>query len=399
MVGTGVFVYAGIGAGMAGPAVLLSLVLAGMAAACNGLSSAELASVYPRSGGTYEYAGRLLSPWAGFLAGWLFLAAKTTSAAATAIAFGAYLGTLSGIPPAALSLGLVVGVTMLNLFRLTRAEAANIALVAITVTALLVFVATGIPGLSREHFSPFAPHGIRGILSAAALLFVAYAGYGRVATLGEEVENPRRAIPIATVASLAGAALLYILVTFVAVGRIGAEAMGAAAQGGAPLGAAAASTWVKDLLALGAATALGSVFLNLMVGLSRMAFAMARGRDLPHALARLTPAKSPWAAVLFVGLAVGILASLRSLVALLSVSAFTVLIYYGLTNLSALKLSRENRLVPPAVPALGLVFCLALAASIPPKHLAIGAALLGAGIVWQLLWIAIRPKSFPKEIS
>jgi APA family basic amino acid/polyamine antiporter len=393
MVGTGVFVYTGIGAGMAGPAVLLSLVLAGLAAACNGLSSAELAAVYPRSGGTYEYAGRLLSPWFGFLAGWLFLAAKTTSAAATAIAFGAYLGTLSGIPPRAISLSLVVLVTLLNLFRLTRAEAANMALVAITVTALLVFVATGLPGVTLGRFIPFAPHGIRGILTAAALLFVAYAGYGRVATLGEEVENPRRAIPIATVTSLAGAALLYLLVTFVAVGRIGAEAMGAAAQGGAPLAKAAQAAWVTDLLGLGAATALGSVFLNLMVGLSRMAFAMARGGDLPHALARLTPAKSPWAAVLLVGLAVGILVSLRSLVALLSVSAFTVLIYYGLTNLSALRLSRESRLVPPAVPALGLVFCLALAGSIPPKPLGVGAALLGMGLVWRLLFTALRSKS------
>jgi APA family basic amino acid/polyamine antiporter len=393
MIGTGVFVYTGVACGLAGPAVLLSLLIAGIAAACNGLSSAELASVYPRSGGTYDYAGRLLSPWAGYLAGWLFLAAKTTSAAATALAFGAYLGSLAGFPPLAVSLALVLGVTLLNFFRLTKAGAINIALVAVSVTSLGLFVATGLPDVSHERFSPFAPHGVGGILSASALLFVAYAGYGRIATLGEEVKSPRRTIPIALVLSLGAAAILYMLVTSVAVGRIGAEAFADAAKGGAPLGAAAKAPWVKEVLALGAATALGSVFLNLMLGLSRMTFAMARGKDLPSGLALVNQASSPFLAVLFVGVVVGGLVAIRSIVGLLSISAFTVLVYYGLTNASALRLGRAERLVHPVVPAAGLVFCLALAASVPPKHLGIGAAVLLAGVVWRLVWKAAAPSA------
>ncbi len=393
MVGTGVFVYTGIGAGLAGPAVLVSLLLAGFAATCNGLSSAELAATYPRSGGTYEYAGRLLSPWAGYLAGWLFLAAKTTSAAATAIAFGGYLGALTRLPPLGISLSLVAGVTLLNFFRLTKAGTVNLVLIALSMVSLSVFVATGLPGVSVERYSPFAPRGPGGILSAAALLFVAYAGYGRIATMGEEVENPRRTIPIAVILSLAGAALLYVLVTLVAVGRIGADAFAEAARGGAPLIAAARSPWVGQVLSLGAVTALGAVFLNLMLGISRMTFAMARGRDLPKGLVKVNKASSPWAAVLFVGLAVGGLVAVRSIVTLLSISAFTVLVYYGLTNLSALRLSRNDRLVHPAVPVAGLVSCIALAASVPPKHLVVGAAVLAVGVVWRLLWVFIRPKA------
>jgi APA family basic amino acid/polyamine antiporter len=393
MVGTGVFVYTGVASGMAGAAVLVSVILAGLAAACNGLSSAELAAVYPRSGGTYDYAGRLLSPWAGFLAGWLFLAAKTTSAAATALGFGAYVGELTSLPPLALSGALVAGVTILNLFRLTKAGLINLALVSVSVLALAAFVATGLSRVSPERFTPFAPHGLRGVLSASALLFVAYAGYGRIATMGEEVKDPRRTIPIALVTSLGFAAFLYVLVTAVAVGSIGAEAFAAAAGGGAPLEAAAGPGWVKAVLSLGAATALGSVFLNLMLGLSRMAFAMARGNDLPGPIAKVNAASSPFVAVAFVGAAVGALVAIRSIVGLVSVSAFTVLVYYGLTNLSALRLKREERLVHPAVPWAGLAFCLSLAASVPLRHLAAGASVLAAGVVWRALWTSITRKT------
>lgn len=384
MVGTGVFVYTAIGAGLAGPAVLLSLLVAGFAAACNGLSSAELAAVYPRSGGTYEYAGRLLSPWAGFLAGWLFLAAKTASAAATALGFGAYVGPAVGIPPLAISMALVAGVTVLNLFRLTKAGMVNWILVGVSVASLFSFVATGLPQVSRGRFLPFAPEGIHGVFSSAALLFVAYAGYGRIATLGEEIENPKRNIPVALVLSLVAAALLYVAVTSVAVGSIGAEAFAEAAKTGAPLQEAAGPAWVKTFLAVGAAAALGSVFLNLMLGLSRMVFAMARGGDLPGGLAKVSRASSPSMAVLAVGGGVGALTAAGSVLGLLSMSAFAVLVYYGLTNLSALRLARQDRLVHPAVPVLGLAFCAALWASVPPRALLAGTTVLAAGGLWRL---------------
>jgi APA family basic amino acid/polyamine antiporter len=264
MVGTGVFVYTGVAAGMAGPAMLVSLGLAGVAAACNGLSSAQLAMNFPRSGGTYEYAGRMLSPWAGFLAGWLFLAAKATSAAATAIGFGAYVGQATGLPPLAASLTLAGATIALDLFRLQGAGRINLALVSVTILSLIAFVVAGAGGVRRENFTPFAPQGILGILSAASLLFVAYAGYGRVATLGEEIVNPWRNIPLAVIFSLSGAAAIYGAVSWVALGRIGAAGL---ARTAAPLEAAASGPGVRVALAIGAATAMGAVFLNLVLGL------------------------------------------------------------------------------------------------------------------------------------
>lgn len=245
--------------------------------------------------------------------------------------------------------------TFLNFFRLTRAGAVNGVLVALSIAALAAFVAAGLPRVSIERFSPFAPAGPRGILSAAALLFVAYAGYARIATLGEEIENSRRNIPIALVLSLA---------------------------------AAAGPGWVGTFLAVGAVASLGSVFLNLMLGLSRMIFAMARGGDLPGGLAKLGGSSSPFMAVVAVGGGVGALTAAGSLLGLLSMSAFAMLVYYGLTNLSVLRLGREDRLVHPAVPLLGLVFCAALSANVPPRALLAGGIVLAVGGLWRLAWKA-----------
>jgi len=384
MVGTGVFVYTGMAAGMAGPAMLVSLGLAGIAAACNGLSSAQLAMNFPRSGGTYEYAGRMLSPWAGFLAGWLFLAAKSTSAAATAIGFGAYVGQATGLPPLAVSLTLAGTTIALDLFRLKGAGRINLALVSITILSLIAFVAAGAGGVRRENFTPFAPHGAMGVLSAASLLFVAYAGYGRVATLGEEIENPRRNIPTAVVLSLVGAAAIYAAVSWVAIGRSGTWTTLPAPNRAVEMG-----------VAIGAATAMGAVFLNLLLGLSRMAFAMGRGGDLPGGLAAVNRFSSPFVSVLVIGTIVGVLICVGNLVGLVSLSAFSILIYYGLTNVSALRLKKDQRLVPWFVPAVGLAFCLALAASVPPKHIAVGAGVLAAGVFWRLLF---RPRGTKQTV-
>jgi basic amino acid/polyamine antiporter, APA family len=376
MIGTGVFVYTGIAAGLAGPAMLVSLAIAGAAAACNGLSSAQLAMNFPRSGGTYVYAGKMISPWAGFLAGWLFLAAKAASAAATAIGFGAYLGKLIPVPPTAIAFALAAATIALDLYRLKGAGRVNLVLVAVTIASLLAFIVAGWSDVRREHFTPFAPHGAFGILSAASVLFVAYAGYGRVATLGEEIENPRRNIPLAIILALGISMAIYLFVSYVAIGRQG--------------------TWTTlegKWVAVGAATAMGSVFLNLMLGLSRMAFAMGRGGDLPGVLSRVNRFSSPYAAVLFVGVAVLILIGIGNLVGLVSLSAFTILVYYGLTNLSALRLKKEDRFLPLVVPALGLMFCIALAASVPPKRMLPGAGVLGAGVLWRLVITKLRRRN------
>ncbi|MGH7145146.1 MAG: APC family permease, partial [Planctomycetota bacterium] len=299
ILGTGVFVSIGIAAGVTGPSVVLAIVLAGGVALCNAFSSAQLAASHPVSGGTYEYGYKYLHSTAGFTAGWMFLCAKCASAATAALGFAGYLLALIGaaggerwaIPLAAGATGLL---TALVLGGIKRSNWVNTAIVAVTLVALASFVVVGAataPAGARAHFSPFlAPVAgvkeanpaapLHGLFYATALMFVAYTGYGRIATLGEEVREPRRTIPRAILATLAVSALLYVAVGVVAVATAGAPALAAAVQQKevAPLTLVArgfAQPWVAPLVALGAMTAMLGVLLNLILGLSRIVLAMA----------------------------------------------------------------------------------------------------------------------------
>src|SRR5690554_2105139 len=186
VIGAGIFVVTGVAAGVAGPAFVLGLVLAGVAATCNALSSAELAATYPQSGGTYEYGYRVLHPWFGFAAGWMFLASKLAAGGTVAIGFGGYFAALvPGVAPRVAAVAAVVLLVLANYFGIRKAGRLNTVVVAVTLLALVYFVIAGLPSFSLANFEPFAPRGTRGVLEAAALLFFAYTGYARVATLGE----------------------------------------------------------------------------------------------------------------------------------------------------------------------------------------------------------------------
>src|SRR5688572_2436978 len=188
ILGTGVFVSIGIAAGVAGPAVILAILLAAGVAACNALSSAQLAARYPVSGGTYEYGHQLLTPALGFTAGWMFLVAKTASAATAALGFAGYLLSLTSLdwPSAPVALAAVVALTGIVLAGIRRSSAANVVIVSITLGALVAFVLLGWPAAMRgagENLRPFWQTGaerrpLAGLLEATALMFVAYTGYG-----------------------------------------------------------------------------------------------------------------------------------------------------------------------------------------------------------------------------
>ncbi|MBX3407655.1 MAG: amino acid permease [Phycisphaeraceae bacterium] len=412
IVGTGVFVSIGIAAGIAGPSVLPALVLAGAVAACNALSSAQLAANCPTSGGTYEYGYVYLRPWLGFAAGWMFLCAKSASAATAALGFSAYSLDLSGVAaPAwgriALGCAAVVALTMLVLGGVRRSGAANVLIVTATLVSLALFVLLGVPSAvanGTERFLPLfeSPIGdgrsamVR-FLEAAALMFVAYTGYGRIATMGEEVRNPRTSIPRAIVLALGAAMALYIAVAAVGIGAAGAGALSAPeGSGEAPLAAVARQfgpEWLPVALAVGAMTAMLGVLLNLVLGLSRVALAMARRGDLPRALAHVDSRRaSPSRAVLLVGFIVLAIAAMGSIRLAWSFSAFTVLVYYAVTNLAAIRLPPPQRLYHPAIAWAGLLGCLSLAFFIEWRICAAGLGVLGAGLVARaLLRSALRP--------
>jgi len=402
IVGTGVFVSIAIGAGAAGPSVVLAIVVGALVAVCNGLSSAQLAAAHPVSGGTYEYGYRWLNPAWGFTAGWMFLSAKSASAATAALGFASYLLPANLVATAVWTTGTAVfavaALTILVLTGIRRSNAVNIAIVTVSLAALATFVLAGVPVAwreGRENLEPFfAPVDGRaplaGLLEACALMFVAYTGYGRIATLAEEVHHPRRTIPLAIIVTLGVSMALYASVGLVGVAAVGAEAFaGTATEQAAPLEWVARqldTPLVAQVVSIGAVTAMLGVLLNLVLGLSRVVLAMGRRRDLPHVFSRIAPGTStPQAAVLLVGAGITGLVLIGDVKTTWSFSAFTVLIYYAITNLAALRIAPDQRLYPRAFAVLGLVACLFLAFWVEPHIWMIGLGLIAAGLVWHLL--------------
>ncbi|MGP1309924.1 MAG: APC family permease [Phycisphaerales bacterium] len=397
ILGTGVFVSIGVAAGVAGNALLLAVVLAALVAACNALSSAQLAAAHPVSGGTYEYGRRWLSPSLGFAAGWMFLCAKSFSAATAALGFAGYALRAAHVDaqrwrvPLAIFATLVL--TALVLTGVRRSSRVNAVIVSVTLLALGAFCVLGLRDAAGRAEVLWKPtfFGVEGddrpafvrLLEATALMFVAYTGYGRIATLGEEVREPRKTIPRAIIATLVVSAGIYFWVAFVALGTLGAEGLAEAARvSAAPLGAAANGfdgPWVAEVVAIGAVTAMLGVLLNLVLGLSRVALAMGRAGDVPRVFARVDAHGSPGAAVVGVGCAIALLALLGDVRLTWSFSAFTVLVYYAITNLAATRLSREERLYPAWIAWVGLGACLSLAFFVEVRVWAIGLGLLALG--------------------
>ncbi len=395
IVGTGIFVSMGLAAGIAGPAVITAVALAAAVATCNGLSSAQLAASHPVSGGTYEYGYRYLGPSLGFVAGWMFLCAKSASAATAALGFGGYalaaLGIADGSARIGIGVAAVLVLTAVVAGGMRRSNRTNAVIVTATLAALAVFVIAGAPtaiaGAAHLRGAIFGA-GARELLHATALVFVAFTGYGRIATLGEEVREPARTIPRAIVIALAATMALYALVIAVALGAVGAGALAEATRtAAAPLEAVAERLpWpqVRYLVALGAITAMLGVLLNLVLGLSRVVLAMARRGDLPPALAHVDERSvSPRRAVAVTGLAIAGLTLLGSIRTTWSFSAFTVLLYYAITNLAALRLHAEHRRYPRWVSVLGLLACLGLAFWVDPEIWLVGLGLVAAGLIWR----------------
>ena len=385
IVGAGIFVVTGIAAGIAGPAFLVGLLIAAIAASCNALSSAQLAAEYPEVGGTYEYGYQVLGAWPGYIAGWMFLASKTAAAGTVALGLAAYLDALlHGLEPRLIAVGAVVAFTALNYFGIRRSSRANLAIVAVSLGTLLLFVVLRAGAFRVDNLRPFAPFGWSAVLESAALLFFAYTGYARIATLGGEVRDPRRTIPRAIVITIAGAVLLYGAVALVAVGAVGAEALAATA---APLHAAAGDApAVAVLVAAGAATAMLGVILSQLLGLSRMIFAMARRGDLPAFLAHVDSRYGvPNRATLVIGAIAAVVAATGTLRGVAAAASFAILIYYGIANLAALRMPPEQRLYPQLVPAVGLTACVLLALSLSRPVIGTGLLVLAVGAALRVL--------------
>ena len=407
MIGAGVFAVWGPVLSVAGNAPLAALAIAAIVAFCNATASAQLAAVHPVSGGTYAYARAEIGPWAGFIAGWCFLIGKVASCAAMAMTFAAYAApTGFEVPIAVLA---VAALVVVNCFGVTRTALLTRILVIISLIGLAIVVAAGATAVttrltteqlgwywsgvatssSELGIEPLSDPTAWGVLQGAALLFFAFAGYARIATMGEEVVTPRRTIPRAIIFALTGAVIVYTLVALAVMLTLGADAI-ATATPLADVLTVAGWTAASPILHIAAATASLGALLALLTGIGRTTLAMAREEDLPRFLAVVDERWSvPRRAEIAIGvivIAIILVADLRGAIAF---SSFGVLLYYLIANVAAFRQSGDARRYPRALQILGAIGCLTLVATLPTAGILIGVCVIIAGVVYRVIRIRV----------
>jgi len=389
MIGAGVFSAFAPAASAAGSGLVIGLLLAAGVAYCNAVASAQLAAQYPTSGGTYVYGRERLGEWWGFLAGFGFVVGKTASCAAMAITFGAYVVPGSEWGRRGAALVAVTVLTAANLRGISRTARLARVLVVASVVALAVVVgaiASGSHTSSSHIGSVFAHGGVYGVLQAAGLLFFAFAGYARIATLGEEVRDPERTIPRAIPLALGITVVLYLVVGVVALAAAGPAVLAASH---APITAAvraAGAAWSVPVVRVGAAIASLGSLLALIAGIGRTTLAMARNGDLPRGLAVVEERRQvPARAELAVAAVVALLVVTTDLRGAIGFSSFGVLLYYAVANASAYTQDAAHRRWPRALNVAGLVGCVTLVVTLPVASVTAGIAVLVVGVALRAL--------------
>lgn len=392
MVGAGVFAAFTPAAQAAGNGLLVGLLVAAIVAGCNALASAQLAATYPTSGGTYVYGREQLGHWWGFFAGWSFVIGKTASCAAMALTFANYAAPAGWEKPMALTA--VIALAAVNYRGVTRTARLARIIVVLVFVALAIAVAAagaaGLPSLTNIDPASLVAAGPYGVLQTAGLLFFAFAGYARIATMGEEVREPARTIPRAIVIALAIAILVYAVVAVTLLGTLGADGLAASR---APLRDAAIAggwLWASPVVTVGAALASLGALLALMAGVGRTSLAMAREADLPRWLSAVHPRfHVPHRAEVVLAVIVGVLVLTIDVRGAIGFSSFGVLLYYVIANASALSQSKAHRRFPRAVFWVGAAGCLALVVTLPLAAVIGGVIVLGIGIVYRAIRLQI----------
>jgi APA family basic amino acid/polyamine antiporter len=389
MIGAGIFASFTPAAAAAGAGLLIGLLLAGFIAFCNATSSAQLAAQYPTSGGTYVYGRERLGEWPGFVAGWSFVIGKTASSAAMAITFATYAVPAAWVKPVAILA--VVVLTIVNTLGITRTALLTRILVGVALLALTVAIVIGFTHTAASAAVPGATVTVYGVLQSAGFLFFAFAGYARIATMGEEVVDPARTIPRAITTALTITLVVYALVAVSALHALGPAGLASAT---APLSAVADTTgadWPGIVIRIGAAAAALGALLAMIAGIGRTSLAMARNRDLPGWFAAVHPRfHVPYRAELALGLVVCVLVAVTDLRGAIGFSSFGVLLYYFVANLSAWTQDRANRRYPRALAVTGAAGCLVLVVTLPVVSIVAGIAVLAVGIGYRVVRLRIE---------
>lgn len=381
MIGAGIFASLAPAARAAGSGLLIGLALAAVVAYCNASSSARLAALHPASGGTYVYGRERLGEFWGYLAGWAFVVGKTASCAAMALTVGTYAwpGQAHAVAVAA-----VVALTAVNCTGVQKSALVTRIIVAAVLAVLAAVVVasltSGAVDTSRLEVGSDATSG--GVLQAAGLLFFAFAGYARIATLGEEVRDPARTIPRAIPIALGITLIVYAAVAVSVLLVLGPDGLGSAPAPLTDAARAAGADWLVPVVRVGAAVAALGSLLALILGVSRTTLAMARDHHLPHALAAVHPkSRIPHRAELLVGAVIATAAATTDVRGAIGFSSFGVLAYYAIANASAWTLTPAEGRPARIIPVLGLAGCLVLAFALPVSSVIAGAGVLAVGAV------------------
>jgi APA family basic amino acid/polyamine antiporter len=369
MIGAGIFVALAPAAAAAGSGLLTALAIAAIVAYCNATSSARLAALYPQSGGTYVYGRERLGGFWGYTAGWSFVVGKTASCAAMALTVGIYAWPAHAH---AVAVAAVLVLTAVNYAGIEKSALLTRLIVAVVLAVLAAVVVVVLGAGDFDGAQLFGDDaGIHGVLQAAGILFFAFAGYARIATLGEEVRDPKRTIPLAIPIALGVTLAVYAIVAVAVLAELGSAGLAASSAPLADAVRAAGHSGLEPVIRAGAVVAALGSLLSLILGVSRTTLAMARDRHVPHALAAVHPRfATPYRAELVVGGLVAVIAAVADVREAIGFSAFAVLVYYAIANASAMTLGRR------VIPVIGLAGCLLLAVLLP-----ISSVLLGTGVV------------------
>jgi APA family basic amino acid/polyamine antiporter len=394
IIGAGIFVVLGIAVGYAGPAVVISMVVAGIVALFSALSFAELGSAIPKQGGTYEFAYQLISPSVAFLSGCLWLFGQTVAGAAVSLGLASYfVAVFPFFPLKVVAVSAALLLTALNLIGTKHSAMINNILVLIKIVILCLFIGFGVFQVNPTNYSQFAPNGFAGILQGAGFIFFAYLGFGRIAALGGEVKNPKKNLPLAILVALATSVVLYVMTGLVATGLQDYRIL---AGSGSPLADAVKVTGNFTLIAaisFGALVATTSVLLTNLIGLSRVSFAMANNGQLPKSMSKIHARfGTPYISILVMGVLMTILAFVSDLRQTAAITSISILSTHIILHFSAVRLRKKTPDLKtfkaplyPLIPALGIVSCIILMFSLPMEAWIVWVGFVTAVSVYYLL--------------
>ena len=379
MLGAGVFVVFHTAYAISPTGYYLALAVAALVASLNSWSTYSLASAVDRPGGVYAYSRIYLNDGFSFASGFAFVFGKIGSIAAIALAFNAYLAPELRFWPAAIAIGLL---TLINVLGIQRTAAVAAVLATVTTLYFAYFSVSGLvlPAPSMVFPQPNAAPGLSSVLSAAAVFFFAFAGYARVATLGNEVRDAKRNIPKAIVISLSLVMVLYAAIAVVMQKFLGLDLLTA----DAPFKSLAnllLPLWPEQITVVVAVLASLGSMLALLAGVSRTAASMGEDRELPALFKLRNRFASPWVSEVVIAVGSVALVAVGDLSWVIGFSSFSVLFYYSIGHLSVLRQPRSDRKAPRSVAVIGFLLCWALAFTVPGPAVPVSLAILVAALI------------------